>query len=117
MFSTMTDESTDTPPVIDPKFGATFSEILKRWKEGNMSKDDYNYLETISISSQEFIQISEEFNLRHGVELIDNHIELYEYPTAVQEYMSRTMDEWVHATYGRNIIKLGSMSTVILNMR
>ena len=82
-----------------------------------MSKDDYNYLKIISISSQDYILISEEFSLRHGVELVDNHLGLYEYPTAVHGHMSRTMDEWVHAIYGRNIVKLGSMSTVNLNMR
>ena len=82
-----------------------------------MSKDDYNYLKTISISSQDYILISEEFNLRHGVELVDNLVVLYEYPTAVHEYMNRAMDEWVHAAYGRNIVKLGSMSNVIFNMR
>lgn len=113
----MTHESTDTPRVIDPKFRERLSEILKRWQKGNMSKDDYSYLKTISISSQDYILISEEFNLRHGVELVDHHIGLYEYPTAVHEYLNRTMDEWVHATYGRDIIKLGSTSNVILHMR
>ena len=112
----MTHESTDTPR-IDPKFRVMFTEILNRWRKGNMNKDDYNYLKIISISSQDFIVISEEFNLRHGVELVDNHLGLYEYPTAVHEYMSRIMDKWVHAIYGRNIVELRSMSNIILNMR
>ena len=113
VFTTMTDESIDTSPVIDPKFRVKFSEILDRWQKENMSKDDYSYLNTISISSQEYILITEEFNLRHGVELVDNHLGLYEYPTAVHEHMNRTMDEWVNAVYGRNIVKLGSVSNVI----
>jgi hypothetical protein len=50
----MTDESSiDIPPVVDPKFDLMFSEILDRWREGNMSKDDYRYLQTIFIKSQE----------------------------------------------------------------
>jgi hypothetical protein len=117
VFTTITHESTDTPPVIDPKFCVIFSEILKRWQKGSMTKDDYTHLKTISISSQDYILISEEFNLRHGLEFVDNHLELYEYPTVVHESMNRIKDDWVHATYGRDIIKLGSMSDVILNMR
>ena len=50
------------------------------------------------LSARLYILITEEFNLRHDVELVD-HLGLYEYPTAVHEHMSRTLDEWVHASY------------------
>jgi hypothetical protein len=112
----MTDKTTDKSPVINPKFRASFSEIVQRWQNGILSKDDYSYLGTTSLSSQDYLLVSEEFNLRHGVELVNDHLRLYEYPTAIHEYMNRIMDEWVHTAYGRNIIKLGSTSNVILNM-
>jgi hypothetical protein len=113
--TTMTATTADKSPIINPKFRARFLEIIQRWQNGNLSKEDSDFLGSTSLSSQDYLLVSEEFGLRHGVELVNHHLRLYEYPTAVHEYMSRIMDEWVHTAYGRNIIKLGSTSNVILN--
>jgi hypothetical protein len=89
VLTAMTDEtSIDTPTIVDSNFRRRFSDILGRWSEGCMDKDDYAYFKAISISSQEYIVITNEFNLRHGVEPIDNQIILLECPTAVHEYLS-----------------------------
>jgi hypothetical protein len=78
-----------------------------------MTKDDYNYLKTISVRWEEYNHITDDFNLRHGIELIDNRIGFYGYPTAIHEHLNRRMDGWVGEVYGRNIMKLGSMSNII----
>jgi hypothetical protein len=46
--------------------------------------------------------------LRHGVKLVNYHIHLYKYPTAIHERMSRAMDKLVSIAYDENIIEFGS---------
>jgi hypothetical protein len=59
MSTTMTDKTTDKSPVISPEFRASFSENVQRWQNGALSKDDYNYLDTTSLDSQDYLLISD----------------------------------------------------------
>jgi hypothetical protein len=46
-----------------------------------------------TFTDKEFVQVTEEFSLKHEAELVNHSgIRLTEYPTVVHEYMNRRMD-------------------------
>ena len=104
------DSSENKLTSIDQKFRQTFSEIIQRWSQNDLTKEDVEYLQCTPITDQEYLAITEDFGLRHGVELVNYRIHLIEYPTAVHEFMIRKMDKWVDRSFGDDIVMLGSTS-------
>ena len=98
--------------VPDEKFGSCFVEILHRWQTGSTTVDDIKYLRGITMSEVDYVALTEQYALRHGIELVDYHIELLTYPTGLHEYMAYTVNIWMNDVYGREIMGLGSMSNL-----
>src|SRR5436853_656967 len=71
---------------IDDKFHQDFTIIMQRWSNNSITREDWEYLKQCTFTDKQFVQITEEFGLKHGVELIDHRIVFMEYPTAVHEY-------------------------------
>jgi hypothetical protein len=90
------------------------ADIIKAWKEGSMTVNQYKTLQGMRFTEAEFITISEHFGLKHGVELVDFKIELTECPTGVHEIMSRKMDLWMYKSFGEELIVTGSTSILSL---
>src|SRR5205814_1021690 len=95
---------------LDDKFCNRFVEILQRWQTGSVTADDIKYLRGITMSELDYIALTERYPIRHGIELVDYHIELLQCPTSVHERVTRIIDIWMYAGYGREVIQLGSMS-------
>jgi hypothetical protein len=57
----------------DKNFDAQFSTIVKRWyaNEG-LSQADRTYLLATPVSVNEFLELIEQNNIKHGVELINS---------------------------------------------
>jgi len=104
------DSSAQKPPTVNEKFRHTFAQILQRWSQDELTKKDVAFLESTPITEDEYLVLTEDFNLRHGVELINYRIRLIEYPTAVHEYMTRKMDKWMDRSFGDDLEMLGSTS-------
>jgi len=98
------------PPTVNEKFRHTFAQILQRWSQDELTKKDVAFLESTSITEDEYLVLTKDFNLRHGVELVNYRIRLIEYPTAVHEYMTRNMDKWMDRSFGDDLEMLGSTS-------
>jgi hypothetical protein len=73
---------------------------------------DMKYLARTPVSIATYHAITDEYNLRHGVELVANRIELHECATGLHEYIGGCFDDWVMNLYGKqNLWKLRSRST------
>ena len=105
-----------TPSVaIDAKFRQRFAGILARWRSGTLTAEDKKFLDTITLARTEYLSISEEFSLRHGLELVDCKLQLTECATAVHEYLGGRVDDWVTESWGRQYItKMRSTSNFIV---
>src|SRR5205814_4304582 len=58
-----------------------------------------------------------DFNLRHGIELINNKIILNEAASEVHEFMGGVCDDWITNVYGQqHLIKLRSASPYPFNL-
>jgi hypothetical protein len=95
---------------IDEKFRQTFSQIIQRWSQNELTKEDVKYFECTSITDQEYLILTEDFGLRHGIELVNHRIRLIEYPTVVHEFITRKIDKWMDRSFGDDIVMLGSTS-------
>ena len=104
------DSSAQKPPTVIKKFRHTFAQILQRWSQDELAEKDVAFLESTPITEDEYLVLTEDFNLRHGVELVNYRIRLIEYPTAVHEYMTRKMDKWMDRSFGDDLEMLGSTS-------
>jgi hypothetical protein len=104
------DSSAQMPATINGKFRHMFSQILHRWSQDELTMKDVEFLESTPITENEYLVLTEDFNLRHGVELMNYRICLIEYPTALHEYMNRKMDKWMDRSFGDDIEMLGSTS-------
>jgi hypothetical protein len=111
--TTMSIDSVQNKPVSDGKFRETMKQIVRRWRNNEMTEDDIKYLERTYITDAEYILITEDFGLRHGVELVKNRLQFTEYPTGVHEFMTRKMDTWVDRAFGDSLDKLGSTSKLV----
>jgi hypothetical protein len=65
-----------------------------------------------AITTDEYEEVTDHFNLRHGIQLVDYHIEFWECPTPVHEWLSGEFDYWVESTYGRDLLKLSSAGVI-----
>src|SRR5215510_5273443 len=70
---------------INPQILRRFAILVENWKQNSLTRDDKGYLLATAFSIEEYIALTEEFSLRHGVQLLNNHVVLDEYPTAVHE--------------------------------
>jgi hypothetical protein len=107
--------STTVSPVSgvrDEKFYSCFAEILQRWQNGSVTADDIEYLYSITISELDYISLTEQFPIRHGIELIDYHIELVQHPRGLHEHMAYIINIRMNSVYRRDITGLGSMSNL-----
>jgi hypothetical protein len=103
--------------ILDLNIRKEFAQIVERWRNNGITEEDSKYLEHVPVTDEEYILITDDFGLRHGVELVNHRIRLIEYPTAVPEVMTREMDTWVVQAYGRQIIKMGSTSKILHYLR
>lgn len=108
--TTMSFDSSESRPVLDKKFVERFAQIVRRWRQNEITEEDTEYLGCTPITDQEYLLVTEDFGLRHGVELVKHRICFVEYPSALHEFMSRKMDKWVDRCCGDNIVMLGSTS-------
>ncbi len=97
----------------DETFKKEFAEILDHWRDNSISKADLECLSKYTFTDPEFVLITEEFALNHGVELVNHRLMLLECPIAVHEYMNRQMDRWIDHMYGDNLSALGSTSIIL----
>lgn len=111
--TTMSVDLNEDKSILDVNIRKEFAQIVQRWRNKTITEEDTKYLESISVTDEEYLLITEDFGLRHGVELVNHHIRLNEYPTAVHEFMSRQMDRWVDRSFGDRIAMLGSTSTIV----
>lgn len=109
----MSFDSVRNKPLSDPKFREILKQIVRRWRSNEMTEDDIEYLEGIYITNAEYILITDDFGLRHGVELVKNRIRLIECPTGLHEFIGRKMDTWIDRSFGDSIEKLGSTSKIV----
>lgn len=84
--------------------------IVERWLAGSMKNEDFCLLDSISLCDEEYVSITEQFNLKHGVELLNNRIKFYELPGPIHERCSRMMDRLVDRAYGDYLGPFGSTS-------
>ena len=82
----------------DPNFDARFESIVQRWYMNGLTQEDRTYLSTTRVTVDEFDELTEQ--VKHGVELVNYHIELTECTTDVQEYLSGMFDSWIRNAYG-----------------
>ena len=95
----------------DPIFQQKLNAILEKWRNHQLAANDQVYLDSVTLSMDDYIAITDGHNLRHGVELKNNHLVLYECATAVHEYVGGEFDDCVMNTYGKtNLRKLRSTS-------
>ena len=102
--------SDSTPPehpqAIDPAFRSKFHRILEKWRKRELAVADQKYLGSVTLSADDYLDITDEYNVRHGVELQNNRIVLYECAADLHEYLGGYFDDKVMDTYGRaNLIK------------
>jgi hypothetical protein len=75
-----------------------------------LTQEDRTYLSTTRVAVDEFDELTEQ--VKHGIELVNYHIELTECSTVVQVYLSRMFDSWVRNAYGgQDIACIGSACT------
>ena len=86
----------------DTSFDARFESIVQRWYMNGLTRADREYLSTTRVAVDEFDEITEQ--VKHGVELVNYHIELTECSTDVQEYLSGMFDSWIRNAYGQQDI-------------
>jgi len=96
----------------DHNFETTFDGIVRRWRNSQLTYIDKTYLSATPITTDEYEEVTEDFTLRHGIELVDYRIELLECATPVHGWLSGEFDYWVESTYGRNLLKLRSASVI-----
>lgn len=96
---------------IDPTFRRRVADILEKWRDRQTVAAHQAYLHSVVLSVGDYLDITDEHNLGHGVELQNNRIVLYECATAVHEYVGGEFDDCVMNTYGKtNLRKLRSTS-------
>lgn len=72
---------------------------------------DQIYLHSIALSASDYLSITDEHNLRHGVGLENYRIVLNEYPTILHEIVGGRFEDIVMDMYGRtNLIRFRSAS-------
>src|ERR1700720_1637846 len=63
-----------TPTALDNTFRTEFADIVERWRRGRINRRDKDYLISLRFTPDEFVRITEEYSLTHGVELIHSRI-------------------------------------------
>jgi hypothetical protein len=106
--------STSTIIEIDPEIVKQFSIIVDNWKKNSLTDHDKEYLLATSFSIEEYISITEEFSLRHGVQLLNNHVIFEDYPTVVHEITIGYIESVVIQAYPRADI-MNTRSTSIMS--
>lgn len=101
--SSTTSDATTTIQ-IDPQTLKRFVIIVENWKQNSLTREDKGCLLATTFSVDEYIALTEELSLRHGVQLRNNHIVLDEYPTTVHEVTIGYIESVVIQTYPRTDI-------------
>ena len=100
---------------VDGQFKKTFESLIHRWQQGKQTDGDKRMLEQCLFSFSDYNELTDDFNLRHGVELVNNRIILNEAASEVHEYMGGVCDDWITNVYGQqHLFKLRSASTYSL---
>jgi len=95
----------------DKSFEARFTKIVERWYANALSQVDRAYLFSTNVAVDEFVELTEQINFKHGIELLNHRVKLTECATRVHECLSRKFDSWVRNAYGeQNIHFVGSKS-------
>jgi hypothetical protein len=103
-----TDTFEDSSP--NETFRNRLPDIIERWRKATLTKDDYEYLRSLHLSETEYINITETYGLRHGVELYDHRLVLLECPTSTHEVVIRRLEKLMDRTYQDELLPLGSSS-------
>ena len=111
--TTMSFDLSEERSILDLNIRKEFAQIIERWRNNAITEDDSKYLERLAVTDEEFVLVTDDFGLRHGVELMNHHIHLIEYPTALHEVMTRRMDIWVFQAYSLQLIAMGSTSKIV----
>src|SRR5205085_7723275 len=84
--------SAKTLVLSDNDFEKTFQGILERWRFKSLTQNDRSHLLNTPISLDEYEVVTDQFRLKHGIELRDGRIYMNECPTRVHECVSRHFD-------------------------
>jgi hypothetical protein len=74
-------------------FEKKFSDIIQRWANNIITTADKKYLEYWAFYGKEFLLVTEEFKSKQSIELINHHIKLIEYPTALHGMLGGLVDQ------------------------
>ena len=96
----------------DALFESIFDGIVRRFRNRQLTYGDKTYLASTPVTTNEFEDLTDYFTLRHGIELVDNRIELLECATPVHEFISSEFDYWIQSTYGRDLVNFRSASVI-----
>ena len=88
----------------DKNFDTRFQKIVEQWHANALSQVDRTYLFSTNVAVDEFVELTEQFNFKHGIELLNYHVKLTECATRVHECLSRKFDSWVRNAYGEQDI-------------
>ena len=93
----LTDQSEKSS--LDETFRKRFPDIIERWRDSSLTKDDHEYLISLQLSEVDYITITETYGLRHGTELYDHRLVVVEYPTSTHEVVTRRLEKLMDRAY------------------
>jgi len=102
---------TQTITRLDDKVIKSFESLLCRWRRGEQTNEDKAMLQQWTLSFSDYTNLTDQFNVSHGIELKHNKIILYETASEVPEFLGGVFDDWVVSVYGQHLVKLRSAST------
>lgn len=79
-----------------------------------MSKEDHKFIRKYFLTVDQYIALTEEFNIGAGVELAANKLIFHGSPTRVHEHVAMKFDDAIVRTYGDDdLVPYGAGSKVI----
>ena len=76
-----------------------------------MTKDDNVFINKYLISVEEYMALTDEYNIGSGMELVANKLVFHEVPTRVHEHVSLKFNNAILRTYGDDdLVPNGSAS-------
>jgi len=93
-----------TPPSQLDALKTNFGTLISKWQQNTITKAEKALISSTHIDYEEYISVTDEFNLGHGVEFINHNLILHEYPSKVHDIISRAIDFWINRTYPRTEI-------------
>jgi hypothetical protein len=96
---------------IDAEFHAGIPHITQRWRSAGVTKDDNAFINKYLISVEEYMALTDEYNIGSGMELVANKLVFHELPTNVHEHVSLKFNNAILRTYGDDdLVPNGSAS-------